>query len=211
MDRSSRDAVTMRPSEFQKVTVNSLSAIYLWLFFGYLSTYINCDLQRILRDNPYVLHAFGFFTFFFLFTKTAASASGPPRNPGVLFGQTLIVYLLWLLASKTKSYFVFTVLGLLLIHQVTFVFLDYFLPLPGNAEEDADDAKDAAPRTVRTYMDTGVLVLIVATVVAGVAHYMHLQMLEYKDDFSFFKFFVERSQCKKTAPNYDLFIRRTKK
>jgi len=189
--------------EFQDIVVNSLSGVYLWLFFGYLSAYINCDLQRILRSNPYVLHAFGFFTFFFLFTSNSASGS---RSPWVMFGQTIVVYLLWVLASKTKAPFVFTVLGLLLCHQVAFVFLDYYLPPPphGGQEQGDEEKKDVVTRNVRRYLNLAVLVCIVAVVIAGVGHYMYLQMIEYKGDFSFLKFFVDRGGCKARAPDYDL-------
>lgn len=189
-------------AEFQDIVVGSLSGVYLWLFFGYLSAYINCDLQRILRANPYVLHAFGFFTFFFLFTTTSSDA---PRSPWVMLGQTCVVYLMWVLASKTKAPFVFTVLGLLLAQQVAFLFLDYYLPRRKTSEK-----RDMLARDVRRYTNMAVLIAIVLVVVAGVGHYMYLQKLEYKDDFSLLKFFVDRGGCKVRAPDYDQLMQEKK-
>ena len=96
----------------------------------------------------------------------------------MLIGQTLTVYLLWLLAGKTKSYFIFAVLGLLLCQQVTFVFLDYYLPLPPPPHSERE--KETQAWKVRRYFYITVLAIILALVVVGVGHYMYLQMIHLR-------------------------------
>ena len=46
----------------------SLSALYLWLLFGFLSTMVSCDLQKWMVDNTFFRHVIGIIAFFFLFT-----------------------------------------------------------------------------------------------------------------------------------------------
>lgn len=180
----------MEAAEFVSIIMNSLVGVYLWLFFGYLSMYINCDLQRILRDNVYVLHLFGFFTFFFLFTKYHGAAD---QHPGLLFAQTAVVYVMWVLASKMKWYFIFVVLALLLLHQIVLLFVDHYM---------AGEERHAEKEELRRGLTTGLYYAIVGTIVLGVVDYMRLQRIEYRGEFSFWKFFVARGRCKHRFPDY---------
>lgn len=196
------DKRSTQKGNFPMAVVDSLSGVYLWLFFGYLSMYINCDLQRLLRDNPYLLHVFGFFTFFFLFTiqfDAQSQGSGEEkevkqgrRSPWIVIARTVVVYSLWVLAGKMKAAFIFVVLGLILCHQVAQVFMDYYLPLSPTYDG-----------VVRYYFTTSVLVAICLTLVVGVSHYMRLQRIEYGRGFSLKKFFVDRGNCKHRFPDYD--------
>jgi len=195
---------------FDEVVMQSLGGVYLWLFFGYLSIYINCDLQRILRDNPYVLHVFGFFTFFFLFTSQTGKTEPTEeeeeeerknvrkgRHPAMIFAQTAVVYTMWVLASKMKWYFIFTVLGIVLSYQIVVLFLDYYLP----AESD-DENEPPNRRVIKDAIALACVCSIGCVIVFGVLDYLRLQKIEYKENFSYWKFFVERGKCKYRFPDY---------
>jgi len=193
--------------------MQSLGGVYLWLFFGYLSIYINCDLQRTLRDNPYVLHVFGFFTFFFLFTSqtdqtdTERKQGTKGRHPAMIFAQTAVVYTMWVLASKMKWYFIFTVLGILLAYQIVMLFLNYYWP----TESDENDKNHRDKRNaIKNIISLSCVCSIGGIIVFGVLDYLRLQKLEYKDKFSFWKFFVERGKCKFRSPDYSRMTPTTK-
>lgn len=189
----------MTAFDFQSNVVSSLSNVYLWLFFGYLSAYINCDLQRLLNNNPYMLHIFGIFTFFFLFTLQDRSAQDTEetvrgRNPAIVITQAILVYCIWILAGKLKLFYILGVLTLLMGHQVTLVFLDYFLPLRESRTDGAYTSR--LYLTVSTVSAIGVLLAI------GVSHYLFIKIVKYKEAFSFKTFFLYREKCKKSYPTY---------
>ena len=155
---------------------------------------MNCDLQRILRSNPYAIYMFGLIAFFFLFTVL------DPNNTAslqVIWLKTLGVYALFVLMTKAKWYFVIPVLVLLLIDQC----IKRYHANKASLGEAVDEAANL--RTNNIFLG-----LVIALIVVGMFHYMYLQSLEYKDQFSIVKFFFGVSshdnQCKPFKPDYSL-------
>jgi len=181
---------------YQQDILQNLTGVYLWLFFGYLSMYLNCDLQRMMCDNPLVVHMFGFVTVFLLFTTQTQSKTR--NHPAMLFLHTLTVYLIWILASKTKWYIIMTVLCMLLAHQFALVVLDYIYH-PTVSTPDETRKKEG----IKDKIALGVLIALAVTIVIGVIDYMRLQKIEYHESFSLWKFFVDRGMCKDRALDYD--------
>lgn len=181
---------------FQIHILQNLTGVYLWLLFGYMSLYLNCDLQRMLRDNPPILHMFGFVTVFILFTNQAQEKTR--LHPAMLFLRALTVYVVWILASKTKWYIIFTVLCILILYQMALLILDYIYH-PSVSTPDDTSKKEGIKRKLAL----GVLITISGTIVIGVIDYMRLQRIEYREEFSLWKFFIERGICKDQALDYN--------
>lgn len=166
---------------------NALSNMYLWLLFGFLSTLVNCDLQRLLRSSRLVLHLTSIIAFFFLFTLIDSD-----NNASLLttWSKTLVVYVLFLLTTKSKWYFAVPVLGLLLLDQSIKKHVQYKV-----AQGDAGDETHLWERAGR-WINYATYALIFV----GALHYMVLQKREYGDDFSFGKFIFGSGQpCKAKA------------
>ena len=181
----------MLEGRFDNMLTTSLNGVYLWLFFGYLSAYMNCDLQRLIQNNTVFLHVFGLITFFFLFTSELT-----PKKPiGVQFLNTIIVYCVWLLATKTKWYFILSTLAALIINQSIQYQTNILI------ENTMDDDKRSSYEKIkeRTSFWTTVIILCVTSI--GVIHYIYLQKKEYKGKFSYLNFFFEKGKCKEIAPN----------
>ena len=178
-------------------TTNALSGMFLWVIFGYLTVLINCDIQRILRNSPWCLHLAGLTAFFFLFTVLDGNNKG---HIGTVWLKTLFIYVLFVLMTKSKWYFVVPVLGLLLLDQTLKKDLAIRAAAAGEAEADAAgiEAKRARQGKITRFINVAIIVLISL----GALHYMILQKLEYRERFSFYKFFIAVKECKKNAPDY---------
>lgn len=174
-------------------STNALMGMYLWLLFGFLSATLNCDLQRILKNNPFALHVFGVVAFFFLFAIVEKKGSA---SLGTLWIKTLFLYTLFVLATKSKAIFVLPVILLLLVDQSLKAHLEY--------EKRAQPTKAAELTVQVNQWSTLINRLIIIIVLMGVVHYAILQKSEYKEAFSWITFFFGVKQCKATFPKYSL-------
>jgi hypothetical protein len=173
-------------------TTNAISSMYLWLIFGYLSALINCDLQRFMLQNPFVIHSLALVAFFFLFTLLD---SNNQTNVGMVWVKTVVIYAIFLLVTKSKWYFALPVLGLLLVDQTLKKHVQY-LERIGKIDEATRSKYKLAARVLNG--------ITLGLIVFGTLHYMVLQKIEYKENFSFVKFFFALGQCKSNMPDYHM-------
>lgn len=173
-------------------TTNALSGMFLWLVFGYLSVLLNCDLQRFLQSHQIVLHMFGLVAFFFLFTLLDSNNSS---SISLLWVKTVFVYILFILMTKSKWYFVIPVVVLLLVDQI----LKKNVTIKAASEgEDSVVSEKQFQKSATHYINICIIMLIII----GTLHYMYLQHVEYGKLFSFGKFFLGITKCKTRAPTY---------
>lgn len=169
-------------------TTNALSSMYLWVVFGTLTVLINCDLQRLLYHNPLVLHLIGIVGFFFLFTLLDSNNKAGIEK---IWLKTIFVYALFVLVTKNKWYFLVPILIGLLIDQS----LKKDLAFRKASNPDAP----YLPRYEVTVKEATKIIniLVIILIIIGSIHYMILQKMEYKNDFSLWKFFVAANRnCK---------------
>ena len=179
-------------------STNALSCMFLWLIFGYLTSMINCDIQRFIKDYPLAFHAFGFLAFFFLFTLLDTNNNS---SIGVIWVKSIFVYILFVLMTKSKWYFVLPVLALLLVDQSIKKHVTFTKAKMTNAKEDQEqklEKLEAFQKTTTTVINY----IIIALILIGALDYMRLQRKEYNGSFSFYKFFLTTNECKKVAHDY---------
>lgn len=169
-------------------STNALSGMFLWLIFGYLSTLLNCDLQRWLRKHPIFIHAFGLVAFFFLFTLID---SNNKTSIGIVWFKTVLIYILFVLMTKSKWYFVIPVLALLLIDQS---FKKDLAIKKANSENV--EKSERRQITLTKFINA----FVIALIIIGTIHYAYLQKKQYKNAFSWIAFFGIK-KCKKIARN----------
>ncbi len=164
---------------------DNLSGIYLWLLFALLSGYINCDLRRYLEDSPLLLHLLGIYCFFFLFTSLDEN-----NESGLIVTwiKTFLVYILFIMTTKTKWYFVIIILGLLLFDR------SYKYYIQQNESNWSPDVFEER-KNLQQQINFWVTVLIVVVIIIGSSHYMWLNKQRYKDKFSFYTFFIGKGKC----------------
>lgn len=183
-------------------STNALSGMFLWILFGYLAALLNCDLQRFLKSNPLVIHLVGLLTFFFLFTLIDGTNKTSIAN---IWIKTVFIYILFVLTTKSKWYFVVPVLVILLIDQTIKKDLLYKKQL---AEDKEAPGKKLTPEEIKlleervqiysSFINKAIIVIIII----GALHYMYLQYLEYGSRFSIYKFFLGVTRCKDKMPVY---------
>lgn len=168
-------------------TVGSLAALYLWLMFGYLTVLLNCDLQRLIQEHQIVRHVLGIVAFYFLFTVI------DPNNTAhvamVLF-KTVVVYTLFVLATKSKWQFALAILVLMVIDQMLKNHISY---LEKN-NKLSDETKETLKK-VRKY----ILYVILAVIAVGIIDYYRIQKNEYKNNFDWSIFVLGTGKCKKSV------------
>jgi hypothetical protein len=188
-------------------TTNALSSVYLWIIFGYLSSLLNCDLQRFIRQNPLFTHVMGLMAVFFLFTLLD---SNNQTTIQLIALKTVFVYAMFIFMTKSKWYFVLPVLTILLVDQgmKKQLTLKMKAQQQQSADVDAEDAEDAAQKAQdaqdaqkKQAEITRILnIIIIVLIVIGTLHYMYLQYNEYGDKFSFYTFFLgTNTRCKSVA------------
>jgi len=174
-------------SNFENIfdTKTALSGLYLWLLFGFLSTMVNCDIQKLMRDSLIMRHTVGFFSFFLLFTlgeannakSNAVAPSAATAHILYIFLKTLAVYGLFLIMIKSKWYFSLPVLGLLIIDQSIKAYRNYLVKLENHiADVEAWDS-----------VRSGINIALLVAIGAGFAHYAYRQKKEFGKKFSLAK------------------------
>jgi hypothetical protein len=155
-------------------TKTAITALYLWLLFGFLSTMVSCDFRRWMNDNIWFRHFIGVIAFFFLFTVLDDSNK---ISIGVTWLKTITVYLIFLLMVKSKWYFSVPVLLLLIVDQSLKVHHNYLQKKNSN-----DDSLDSIIKW-RNYLSIAIYgVIIVGFIMYGIRQYK-----EFGADFSWSK------------------------
>ena len=93
----------------------SLAALFLWVIFSYFHVLLNCDLQRYIKSSATLRHLLGVIAFYFLFTVIDPNNNVPVW---VTLAKTVGVYVIFVLATRSRWYYVGLVLALLFVDQV---------------------------------------------------------------------------------------------
>ena len=155
-------------------TKTAMSALYLWLLFGFLSTMVSCDFQRWMKDNILMRHFIGIIAFFFLFTILDKSNK---TSIGIIWLKTFIVYAIFLFMIKSKWYFSLPIIILLIVDQSLKSQYSY---LEQNNKDDATLPSIEKWRNNLSFLIYGVIIV-------GFVSYGVRQYEEFGDDFSFVK------------------------
>lgn len=163
-------------------STSALAMLMLWLMFNYLSPMVNCDLQRLMNNNMLVRHLISLLSFFFLFTLIDSKA-----NLVTTWIKTVVVYIVFVLLTKSKWYVVVPVLALLLIDQSLKRYKN---------EVKHEDTKKTVDK-MRRFLNIAVIVIVFI----GTFDYYLIQKKEYKNKFSFKIFFLgAKKKCKPSFP-----------
>jgi hypothetical protein len=157
-------------------TKTAISALYLWLLFGFLSTMISCDFNRWM-NNIWFRHFVGIVAFFFLFTVIDASNTA---YIGTVWLKTILVYMIFLLMVKSKWYFSIPVLLLLIIDQSIKLHHDYM------KNRNKQDPSLESFITWRNYLSIAIYTIIGI----GFIHYGLRQYKHFGSAFSWIKLLV---------------------
>lgn len=166
--------------------------MYFSILFGFLGSYINCDLQRMLQNNPYFVHLLGFMCMVFIYITQDFELS--TLN---IIGRAIGMYILYLFATKSKWYFGILTIVLLLIYGI--IRRD-FLISQRNSQDEKPSIEQLSKDQQRILFIIRLLMLF--SILFGMLQYIFLQKKEYKQNFSWTKFFLGTGSCKAFYPQY---------
>lgn len=165
-------------------TKTAITALYLWLLFGFLSSMVGCDVQKLMQQSKLVRHLLGVVSFFFLFTVLDSN-----NKVGLVdtLMKTAVVYMAFIMMIKSKWYFALPTLAVLVLDQGIKVHMD-----------SLEKRKEAVPEGLAEARKK-CTILLCALVVIGFSHYVWKQMEDHKDNFDW-TLFLFGSICDANKP-----------
>jgi len=166
-------------------TMTALSAMMLWLLFGFMTPLLSCDIQRLMTNNVYAKHIMSFILFFFLMAVIDNSNSA---SVGKTWLKAFYVYVLFMFAIKSKLGASLTVIALLVVDQTIRIHIDN---KKRNNKLDNIERFERARKVL--------FAALVVTVIVGYIMYMIRAMNEHSEDFSHLKLFFGTNKCNMDA------------
>lgn len=174
---------------------HSVFVLYLLISCNFLAQLFSCNLQKVLNENMFVKHIFGFFTMLFCIILVDPRIQKESRYAeGIIY--TIIFYIWFWATTKTKYYITVVIFILLLIL--------YILQLHKN-NLDKDDKQISKIKTSQTAL---VIIALIITIF-GFINYYNLKSKEYNgkngnEQWSNKKFFIGVPICKKNSSLYEM-------
>jgi len=162
-------------------TMTALSAMMLWLLFGFMTPLLSCDIQRLMTNNIYAKHIMSFILFFFLMAVIDSSNSA---SVGTTWLKAFYVYVLFMFAIKSKLGASLTVIALLVVDQTIRIHIE------NKKRHDKLDNIEIFERARKV-----LLAALIVTVIVGYIMYMIRAMTEHPEDFSHVKLFFGTNKC----------------
>jgi len=167
------------------------NAVYLVIFyliigFNYVGETLGCSIQRAFQQNLVFKHAVNFVGLF-----AFATVTGYRQNPWKTLAQTVPLYMLFLLSTRT-SFFSITIFLLILFGM-------YLIDLHKNYfyRNEENGIVDHVKYTRLTHVQLGLLIITSVVAMVGCYNYYTLKRIEYTDSWDWSKFIWGVQQCKK--------------
>ena len=173
-------STTQQFKSFDSVT--AIAGLYLWLLFGFFTSLLGCDLQRIMTKNIFVKHLMALTAFFFLMSVVDTDNN---ISVGLTWLKTLLVYILFMISIKSKIFASAIFILILIADQTLKVEITYL------TNNNGDKNKIALYNKIRYYL----LFALIITAIIGFILYFIKQYSDHYDDFSFIIFFFGNNKC----------------
>lgn len=156
-----------------KLDFNTLiTSIFLWILFGRLNP--NCDLDKLLTNNIYFRHIIGYMSVLLLFIMYDDKVF--ELSTIKLFQESILIYILFILATKSKLIFIIVLFINLLLDQ----YIKFKLNKTNN---DNEKQKLELIRKYSIYSSIGIIII-------GFIFYFLKQKNDYGDDFNLYTFLL---------------------
>lgn len=155
--------------------MSALGGFLLWILFGYSTSLLNCDLQRVMTTNIIAKHIFIFICLFFLIS-IFISPNQPPLNA---FYNTCLLYLFFILLTKSTIVFIMIIIVLITIDQSILLDINYKLKQDPNANVTNH-------KKIRDIL----MICTILVAVIGFVFYYYKKRGDYGEDFSYISFIL---------------------
>ena len=191
------------PKEFARrigPLFGGLFLMYLLVSANFVGELFSCRLQRIFKENYWAKHMLGVATLFLLVNLIAGNAI--PWTKGILFGVTVVMYLLFVISNRTTAHTQIFIIGALaIIYALELVRQEQSNILSSNDDEEVRaEAEERRERVlIATYALSG---LIMLAIVIGHMIYVGRKKMQLGAEFSYKELFGG-GECLKQNMDHD--------
>jgi len=175
----------------QNIPIYTVFILVLIISANFLAQLFPCRVQEALNNNMLLKHFFGYLTLIFFVTL-----SSPLKDKKIekIIIQSFFLYFMFLLYSKTDLK-IFILVFILL-------FIIYCLVLKKNEyEADSVNLENNKEKIENIITIINILTYIsIILIIIGILSYLGQKKYEYKNDFSYIKFFFGKPSCKGNSP-----------
>jgi len=170
----------------------SIFILFLIISASFITELFPCKVRKILNNNIYIKHFFGFLTMLFFVILTT-----PIKNSDVLIIilKSFLVYIIFIFVTKTNYIFFITIMILLAIIYIL-ILKKYELKDIIDNEKDNDEKNK-----LTNYLNNFVIIndilfiLVIILIIIGFLIYYGEKKYEYKKDFNFIIFLFGKPDC----------------
>lgn len=173
-----KKVATETPKFTSSRSIGLFGLMYFIIAANYVNDMFSCDLRRLLTNSLVAKHVVLLLGALFWVTETNSK-----DKFGVLLIESFVVYMLFVLSTKSKSYFLMPILGLAVVDQL----LRLYIKSTPDLSEKTSRNLDITRMTVQG--------LCVATIVGSFVGYLIKQVRDKGADFRFSTFMLGTIKC----------------
>lgn len=159
---------------------NALMLFYIIIISGFFSNFLSCDLIRIFSDNIVIKHILAIISVFYLLTTIDTSST---KSFSQIIKDTLLIYSLYIISTKSKAYFVIPMLIILTIDQLSKIYID--------TNKNISEQTKNKIENIRSKLS----IIIIMLIFVGFIHYFIRAKREFGDNFNIVKFVLGTNKC----------------
>lgn len=159
---------------------NALMLFYIIIISGFFSNFLSCDLIRMFSQSIVIKHILAIISVFYLLTSIDPDAK---ITIPVALRNTLLIYSLYIISTKSKAKFVVPMLLSLTLDQVIKIYIDTTPNMNEKLKENLSRFRNV------------LTVVIICLIIIGFIHYFLRAKREFGDNFSFSKFILGTNKC----------------
>ena len=181
---------------FESLPIYNISILLLIISGNYLGELFPCRLQKSLSANIYLKHILGYLTIVF-FVSLNDKLVGSSLDK--LFVNSLILYIIFMLAIKSNITFLYITMALLMTIYIINLKIDILIN-NGNINGNINGNNDLQQINRLTKAKTILKYLILCTITIGFLLYLGEKKIEYKSKFNYITFLFGKSNCNYSTP-----------
>jgi hypothetical protein len=161
--------------------IKSLFLLVLVISGNYIGELLGCRMKNVLHNNIYVKQI----TLFLLIYFTIGLVGDKSKHPIDVFKDTAILYVLYIILTKTHLYF-----------TVIILFLIFSLYIIDELENYNNDNKINYDKEMYNNYKMNIMEISIIVIIAAFSHYLYSKKMEYKNKFNIITFLLGNTTCK---------------
>jgi hypothetical protein len=182
MKESIKDFIT------ENLPIYSVFLLVLIIAGSFIVELFPCRLQRLFTNSMYLKHICAFFTLVFFIVITS-----PIKSKKHIFIKSILVYIFFVLVTKTHPYFFLIILFLLAFCYIIALQKE---DLDTNEKETINEEEITKNNKIIDNVIFLIYVIVFILTIIGILIYMGEKKIEFKNDFSYNYFFFGVPKCR---------------